>query len=45
MPSPLKKSFAAEQLRRLKRVMSPGMWILLLIVIAVTVVIGGLPED
>ncbi|MFC1651252.1 hypothetical protein ACFL2X_06745 [Candidatus Latescibacterota bacterium] len=40
MPSPLKKSFAAEQLRRKKTGMSPGTWILLLIV-AIAVITGG----
>ncbi|MFC1552459.1 hypothetical protein ACFL6P_07835 [Candidatus Latescibacterota bacterium] len=42
MPTPLKKSFAAEQLRQRKTGMSPGMWIVFLIVIAVIVGIFAL---
>ena len=40
MNSPLKKSFAAEQLKLRKKKMSPGLWILLLVIV-IAVVIGG----
>ena len=40
MPSPLKKSFAAEQLKLRKKKKSQSLWILVFVVI-IAVVIGG----